>query len=172
MKKKIIGVLGAMLLSGLLFTGGSAFATHDEPGTLHACVGRNRSPMRWVQSPDDCRRREMSISWAGSVSGGLVSLPTKNISEGFTVPWYENDFVTVYIDCRGASPTASLLLTTTADAAYSSRNPGGEMYGWVTANSIAVPVSQQVANGPTELKVFSSDGTQTCLLYTSDAADE
>jgi len=170
MKKKIIGVLGAMLLSGLLFAGGSAFASHDDPGTMHACVRGNRAPMRWVQSPDDCKRREFAVSWAGSVSGGLVNLERVYGEAGYYTDWYSDDFITVEARCDsvGGVLQASWRVTTTSDSVYSTAvADSGQLapaFGWIVAGQQAEEVAVQTSNGRFEISVMEQAGDRAVTI--------
>ncbi len=88
-----LALIAAAFAAGLGMSG--AFATHDDPDELHACVNGYTGVMRYVQDPAQCTPIESPVSWNGG--NGLGS--TEFVSLDIPVPADTN--LSVLFNCLG-----------------------------------------------------------------------
>jgi len=62
------------IVVGLVMTAGIAVAQVGDDGVIHACTDTKGGDLRVVDTPDDCTKKEVAVSWNQVGPQGLTGM--------------------------------------------------------------------------------------------------
>jgi hypothetical protein len=166
-----------VVVAGLILSAGVAVAQVSDDGTIYACASANRGNLRVVDAPDDCRAREVAMSWNQEGPDGIDGIDG---IDGESCSMMENPAGTFTMACPGSDPVSwhvpvpgPVVMTTSGNSwlAHGQNAPVVPYERWGTETTFFVPTRAVISlTGPAEINgvAYGLESFDLCVITTSN----